>query len=152
MKRMETSVMTSHWLSWALLILAYATFGQLLHSDGVDTVIWLATLGFVVIKASILTLIWTPVRNFALKGFRTDMGYSIMVLVLASLAVLAAVHFNTFAYVMVMVAAALLVRVDCLLDGMGDRRSFLTLVLLSLIGLGLSWLPVLLIPGAEFAV
>lgn len=143
--------MKSHWLSWTLLVLSYATFGQLLHSGEPDKVIWLATLTFVVVKAGILTLIWVPVRDFALKGFQTDVGYSVMVLVLASLAVLAVVQFRAFAYIIVLVAAALLVKVDCLVDGMGDRLSFLTLVTLSLLGLGLSWLPVLLFPGLETA-
>jgi hypothetical protein len=144
--------MKSHWLSWTLLVLSYATFGQLLHTEESDPVIWYVTLGFIVVKAGILTLIWVPVRNFALKGFKTDVGYSIMVLVLASLAVVAVVQFRTFAYIIVLIAAALLVRVDCLVDGMGDRLAFLTLILLSLIGLGLSWLPTLLFQGAEFAV
>lgn len=142
--------MKSHWLSWGLLIVAYATYGQLLHSgEPASQYIWFATLAFVVIKAGVLTLIWQPVRDFVLKGFKTDVGYSVMVLALASLAVLAVVQFRALTYIIVLIAAALLVRVDCLTEGMGDRLSFLTLVLLSLIGLGLSWLPTLLFQGAE---
>jgi len=141
----------SHWLSWALLVLSYATYGQLLHSTDSSQLVWLVTLGFIVVKAGILTLLWPPVREFALKGFKTDVGYTIMVLVLASFAVLAVVQFRTFAYMIVLLASALLVRVDCLIDDMGDRLSFLTLVLLSLIGLGISWLPTLLFYGAEIA-
>lgn len=144
--------MRNHWLSWGLLVLSYATYGQLLHTNGSSQFIWLATLAFLLIKAGVLTLLWQPVRDFALKGFKTDVGYSVMVLVLASLAVLAVTQFRTFAYVVVLIAAALLVKVDCLIDGMGDRLSFFTLVLLSLIGLGLSWLPTLLFHGAELAV
>jgi hypothetical protein len=112
---------------------------------------WLATLAFVVIKSAVLTLMWRPVQNFMLKGFKTDVGYTIMVLVLASLAVVAVVQFRAFAYIVVLIAAALLVRVDCLTEGMSDRLSFLILVLLSFIGLGLSWLPLLLFQGAELA-
>lgn len=143
------AVLKSHWLSWTLLVVSYATFGQLLHAGASSQLIWAATLIFLVVKAGILTLIWQPVRDFALKGFQTDIGYSVMVLVLASLAVLAVVQFRAFAYIIVLVAAALLVRVDCLVDGMSDRLAFLTLVMLSLIGLGLSWLPTLLFQGAE---
>ena len=144
--------MKNHWLSWALLILAYATYGQLLHSYDSGQMVWWITLAFVVIKASVLTLLWRPVRDFVLKGFKTDVGYSIMVLAFASFAVFAVTQFRTFAYMVVLIAAALLVKVDCLVDDMGDRRSFLTLVLLSLLGLGISWLPFLLFQGAEFAV
>ncbi|MDB9527958.1 hypothetical protein PN498_18335 [Oscillatoria sp. CS-180] len=141
--------MKSYWLSWGLLILAYATYGQLLHAGEPRQYVWWATLAFIIVKAGILTLVWQPVRDFALRGFKTDVGYTVMVLLLASLAVLAVVQFRAFAYVIVLMAAALLARVDCLILGLGDRLSFLTLVLLSIIGLGLSWLPILLFQGAE---
>lgn len=142
-------LMKNHWLSWGLLVLSYATYGRLLHAGDSNQFVWFATLAFVLFKAAVLTLLWPPVRDFALKGFKTDVGYSIMVLALASSAVLAVVQFRTFAYIIVMVASALLVRVDCLIDDMSDRLSFVTLVLLSLIGLGISWLPTLLFHGAE---
>jgi hypothetical protein len=151
MKQVWSKVIKSHWLSWTLLVLSYATFGQLLHSSAAEQLIWWITLIFLVVKAGTLTLVWGPVRDFALKGFKTDVGYSIMVLALASLAVLAVVQFRAFAYIIELVAAALLVRVDCLVDGMNDRLAFMTLVLLSLLGLGLSWLPTLLFQGAELA-
>lgn len=151
MKQVWSKVMKSHWLSWTLLVLSYATFGQLLHSSAAEQIIWWITLIFLVVKAGMLTLIWGSVRDFALKGFKTDVGYSIMVLALASLAVLAVVQFRAFAYIIELVAAALLVRVDCLVDGMDDRLAFITLVLLSLFGLGMSWLPTLLFQGAELA-
>lgn len=143
--------MKSHWLSWGLLILGYATYGQLLHSNASDDYMWWVTLAFMVVKSGILTLVWRPVRDLAIKGFQSDVGYSVMVLALASSAVLAVVQFRAFAYFIVLVATALLVRVDCLAQGMGDRRSFITLVLLAMMGLGLSWLPVLLFQGVEFA-
>lgn len=142
--------MKSHWLSWGLLVLSYATYGQLLHNNDSNQLMWYAALAFVVVKAGVLTFLWQPVRDFLLKGFKTDVGYSIMVLALASLAVVAVTQLRTFAYLVVLIAAALLVRVDCLINSMGDRWSFITLVLLSLIGLGLSWLPTLLFQGAEF--
>lgn len=141
--------MKSRWLSWALLVLAYATFGQLLHSGEASQVIWVGSLAFIVFKASVLTLIWTPIRKFAVLGFQSDLGYAIMVLALASSAVLAVVQFRVFSYILVLVAAALLVRVDCLISAMSDRASFITLILLPLIGLGLSWLPYWLYQNAE---
>lgn len=148
--------MQSSRLSWMLrlllLVLAYATFGRLLHSSEVSDFIWIGTLVFILVKASVLTLLWKPTRNFALLGFQSDLGYSIMVLVLASLAVLAVVYFRAFTYVLVLVAAAILVRVDCLTNGMGNRISFLTLISLPLIGLGVSWVMQWLLPGGEWVV
>ncbi|MEM0980918.1 MAG: hypothetical protein AAGH78_11665 [Cyanobacteria bacterium P01_H01_bin.58] len=146
----QTRIFNSPWLSWGLLILAYATFGRLLHSsaDGsLSPLMWGMTLGMVILKAGILTLVWRPVHKFVLLGFQSDWGYSIMVLVLASLAVLAVVHIRAFAYGVVLIATSLLVRVDCLVQQMSDRASFVALVLLSFIGIGVSWLPVLLQQG-----
>ncbi|MEO0985923.1 MAG: hypothetical protein AAFY20_10265 [Cyanobacteria bacterium J06639_14] len=137
--------MRSRWLSWGLLLLAYATFGQLLHSNEAGQIIWITTCAFVLLKASLLTLVWTPIRKFVLLGFQSDAGYSIMVLVLASLAVLAVVQFRAFAYVIVLVATTILVRVDTLIDALSDRLAFMTLIVLPLMGLGLSWLPQLLL-------
>ena len=85
MKQARPSLLKSHWLSWGLLILAYSTYGQLLHADASSRYVWLATLAFAVAKAGVLTLLWQPTRDFVLKGFKTDVGYSVMVLLLASL-------------------------------------------------------------------
>ncbi|MGF1524375.1 MAG: hypothetical protein ACFBSF_18805 [Leptolyngbyaceae cyanobacterium] len=137
--------MKSRWLSWGLFVVAYATFGQLLQGNYAGHAIWITTLIFVMAKASILTFVWTPIRKFALLGFQSDTGYSIMVLLLASLAVVAVVQFRAFAYVVVLVATAILVRIDTLIDDLGDHLAFLTLALLPLIGLGLSWLPQLIL-------
>lgn len=136
-----------HWRSWLLFIVAYVTFGQLLHNTDVAPWIWGVSLGLVMAKAGLLTLLWQPTRKFILLGFQSDAGYSIMVLALASLAVLAVVQFRAFAYLIVLVATALLVRVDCLVDGFSDRQSFQVLLMLPLLGLGLSWLPKVLYLG-----
>jgi hypothetical protein len=136
-----------HWRSWLLFIVAYITFGQLLHNTDAAPLVWGSSLGLVVVKAGLLTLLWHPTRKFMLLGFQSDLGYLIMVLAIASLAVLSVVQFRAFAYVIVLVATALLVRVDCLVDGFSDRRSFQVLLLLPLLGLGCSWLPKVLALG-----
>ncbi len=137
-----------HWLSWGLLMLAYATFGQLLHSNAANLTLWLFTLAFLVFKASVLTLFWRPARDFVLRGFQSDVGYIVMVLTFALGTVMAVVYFRAFGYVLVLVATAILVRVDCLIEGMEDFLAFLLLVGLPLAGLGLSWLPTLLLKQA----
>lgn len=143
--------MKSFWLSWGLLVLAYATFGQWLHGDGAEALVWWVTLAFVVLAAGGLTLIWQSVRQLVLMGFQSDVGYAVMVLLLASSAVLAVVQFRAFAYVVVLAAASILVKVDCLIQDLGDRLSFVVLLILPIIGLGLSWAPHLLPLGLELA-
>jgi hypothetical protein len=138
-----------HWRSWLLFVVAYVTFGQLLHNTDVAPWIWGVSLGMVMVKAGLLTLLWHPTRKLLLLGFQSDAGYSIMVLALASLAVLAVVQFRAFAYLIVLIATALLVRVDCLVDGLSDRQTFQVLLLLPLLGLGMTWLPKVLYLGVK---
>ncbi len=142
-----TRIMNSHWLSWGLLVIAYATFGRLLHTTHAPQYAWGIVVAMIITKAAVLTLLWPPLRKFVLMGFQSDAGYSIMVLVLASLAVLAVVQIRAFAYGVVLIATSILVRVDCLIKSMGDRASFGALVLLPVIGIGLSWIPPLLHQG-----
>lgn len=139
--------MGDRWLSWGLLVLAYATFGRFLHTSETGLLVWWVTLAFVIVKAGVLTVVWVPVRKFALLGFQSDIGYSIMVLLLASLTVLVVVQFRSFAYIIVLVATAILARVDTLIARLGDRSAFLALTVMPLLGLGLSWLPQLLRRG-----
>jgi len=131
-------------LSWSLLIMAYATYGRFLHSYGASPLSWGLSVGFAVVLAAMVTVAWVPVRRVILMGFQSDVGYAVMVLVLASLAVLAVVQFSVFAYFMVLVAVSLLVRVDSLIGDYGSGLAFGLLVLLAMAGLGLSWLPLLL--------
>ncbi len=140
MQRVHRDKIRSFWLSWGLLILAYGTYGQLLHGVEAEQLVWIVSLIFVVVKAGVFTVFWHPVRRFVLLGFQSDAGYLIMALVLASLTVLAVVQFRAFAYVVVLVATTVLMRVDCLSKRLGDRLTFVALLGLPLVGMGLSWL------------
>lgn len=143
--------MQAAWVSWVLLVLAYITYGRLLHQAEASVTVWLVSLGFILIKASIFTLLWHPARRLMLLGFKSDVGYLVMVLVLASLTVLVVVQFRAFAYIVVLVATAMLVRVDCLIQQRGDRWTFLVLLGLPLVGLGLTWLPAVVRGGIDFS-
>lgn len=134
--------MKSYWLSCALLVLAYTTCGRWLQGYEVTKAIWWSTTtGFVIATAAALTLTWDAVCKFMLRGFQSDVGYSIMALMLTCLVVLSVVQFHTSAYLVLLVATSVLVRVDCLVQNLSDLQSFLVLTFLPVLGLGLSWLP-----------
>jgi hypothetical protein len=139
----------SVWLSWALLVMAYATYGQFLHSVEATPLTWGLSAGFAIALSGMMTILWVRSRQVILLGFRSDVGYSIMVLVLASLAVVAVYHFRGFAYFMVLIAVSLLARIDTLILDLNNALAFLTLSFLSLLGLGLSWIPHLLLTVPE---
>ena len=77
-------------------------------------------------------------RNFFLLGFQSDAGYTVMALVMASFAVVIVSWIQIFVYFLVMLAAALLLRVELLIRDIGNSLAFVTILLLSVIGLGLS--------------
>jgi hypothetical protein len=133
-----------HWLSWTLLVMAYATFGGFLHHRQVTLAIWAITGLLASGGAWLITLGWPRVRRVILLGFQSDMGYFVMALAAASLAVVAVTQFELFAYFAMLVAVSLLARVDNLIAGFRDAIAFLWLAGLALLGLALSWLPLLL--------
>ena len=142
-RSLRTLVQT-HWLSWALLVIAYTTFGGFLHHLKITPATW-GLMGLVVIGGTwLITLGWPQARRLMLIGFQSDLGYFAMALTLASLAVVAVSQFQWFAYFSMLVAVSLLARVDNLIAGFKDALAFVWLSGLALLGLALSWLPVLL--------
>ena len=126
-------------------------FGAFLHSrHSVDLIWWLAAI-YAVIEAALLTILWKPLRNFLMLGFQSDVGYTVMALVTASLAVVLVSWIHIFIYFFVMLAAALLLRVELLIRDVRNGFAFVTILLVSLMGVGLSRLTaeLILTPLAE---
>ncbi|WP_155523660.1 hypothetical protein [Nodosilinea nodulosa] len=130
-----------HWLSWTLMVIAHATYGGFLHARSAGPTAWLLSIGIAIGGAGAITLFWPQIRRVILLGFQSDIGYFVMALSLASLAVVAVTQFQLFAYFAMLVAVSLLARVDNLILGIQDTAAFLWLSGLALLGLALSWLP-----------
>ncbi|NEP63233.1 MAG: hypothetical protein F6K31_41075 [Symploca sp. SIO2G7] len=126
------------WLSSLLLMLACMGFGAFLHSRQSTDMIWWCALGYAVFEAAMLTVMWKPLRNFFLLGFQSDIGYTIMALVIASLVVVIVSWIQIFVYFLVMLAAALLLRIELLMLDVANGLAFVIILVLSLTGLGLS--------------
>lgn len=142
--RSLSTVLQSHWLSWPLLIMAYATYGGFLHHSEISPAGWALSALLAIWGAWAITLGWPRMRQLLLLGFQSDLGYFIMALTTASLAVAAVSQFQRFAYFVMLIAVSLLARVDNLIAGYKDVVAFLWLSILALLGLALSWFPVLL--------
>ncbi|MGF1570379.1 MAG: hypothetical protein ACFCVD_20285 [Nodosilinea sp.] len=144
-RRLRGQKLTMLGLSGPLMVMAYITYGGFLHSLNTIPLHWALNVSFALALAGVITIFWVPCRDLFLIGFQSDLGYFIMALVLASLAVAAVSRFHLFAYLSMLVAAALLVRVDMLILGFKNGWAFLTLSLLAILGLAISWLPLLLL-------
>ena len=133
-----------HWLSWTLMVVAHTTYGGFLHDRAAGPIAWGFSVVLAICGAGVVTLFWPLIRRVILMGFQSDVGYLIMALSLASLAVVAVTQFQLFVYFAMLVAVSLLARVDNLIVGVKDAAAFFWLSGLALLGLALSWLPVLL--------
>jgi hypothetical protein len=133
--------LSKHWLSWLLLVMAYATYGNFLHNRESTPVVWGVSLFLALWGSWAITLGWPQMRRLLLMGFQSDLGYFVMALTIASLSVAAVTQFQQFAYLVMLLAVSLLVRVDKLIAGYNDSLAFILLSLLSLFGMALSWIP-----------
>lgn len=132
------------WFSCLLLVVAFATYGGYLHSVETDHWHWLFNLGLVVLLAAVATFFRSFVGWVVLSGFNSDLGYLLLALGLASLAIAVVSEFRLIACWTLLVAATLLVRVDLLVARLNNSLAWVSLVVLCWLGLGLSWLPHLL--------
>lgn len=130
----------SPWLSAVLLLAAYLTYGGFLHSISASSLEWGITIVFAIALSAICTIGWKACRNLVLLGFQSDLGYLLMALLVASLAVVAVYQFRMFTNLSLLVAVSLLTRVDMLIARMHTIHAFLGMVSLSLLGLGLAWI------------
>lgn len=133
------SLRTFPWLSVGILFGAYFTFGWFLHSYAEDWV-WLVAIVFAVVMAGLLTLFWRTARLFFLTRVQSDVGYFIAILFAASFAVIAIAWVQVSAYILVILSADLLVRLDSLVRKFSDLQAFWLLLAVPALGLGLSWM------------
>jgi hypothetical protein len=132
------------WLSGLLVVMAYATYGGFLHDLGTAPRNWAISIVVSILLAAVTTIAWRPCRHVLLLGFQSDLGYFLMALMLASLAVIAVTQFHIFTSWALLIAVSLLARVDMLIAKFEGAIAFLIMISLSMLGLGLAWIPHLL--------
>lgn len=143
---------TFPWLSVLLLLLANVAFGFFLHDhDGVRQgqaeLVWASAIAYIVFECSVLSIAWKSTQRFMLLGFKSDVGYALMAVGGASLAVIVLVWIQIFSHFLVMLAAAILLRIKLYTWRSGKVMCFLTMTAISFAGLAMSWLPTLIKTG-----
>ncbi len=131
-------------LSALLLMLANMMFGFFLHEyNDYFSLVWGTAIAYIVIQCGVLSVAWRPTRDLILMGFKSDVGYTLMALGGASFAVVLVVWVKVSSYFLVMLSAALLLRVKLYTGRGSEAVSFLILLGVSLVGLAISWIPTL---------
>ncbi|PZO45461.1 MAG: hypothetical protein DCF15_21525 [Phormidesmis priestleyi] len=133
--------------SMLLLLLANLVFGLFLQEHQGSQIHWIIAIGYIALECGILSIAWRPTRDFILLGFKSDMGYSLMAVGIAAFAVVVVAWIQISSYFFMLWAAALLLRIKLYTYRVNAAVSFLIMLLVSLLGLGISWVPVLIKTG-----
>ena len=128
-------------LSVLMLLLANMAFGFFLHHYEFHIVSWVLAVVYILFECSVLSIAWEPARNFVLMGFRSDVGYTCMALAIASFAVVVVAWIQISTYFLMMLCAAILLRVKLYTRRGGAIMSFIIMTLASFGGLAISWMP-----------
>lgn len=147
------------WLSLALLLTAYTTFSwffthtfaQFLTFSAATLLAWGLILSFTLLQALLLTTLFDGLRLMFGRWLRSDVGYFTLIIVLSLSVTIALIGLRVTGYVVVLVAAEVLARLD-LQDARFSRlQAFTVLSIISLAGLAIGLMATLLLTP-DFAV
>ncbi len=127
------------WLSLLLLLLAYSSFSWFLYRATVTWVVWLLAFMFALLQAMLLTTFSNELKRVLSIWIKSDAGYFSTIIVFAFLVAVAFVWIQTFSYILVVVAAEMLARLDLQRAEFGRSQALSLLTLVSLSGLAVGW-------------
>lgn len=126
-------------LSVVMLLFANMAFGFFLREHSFHETAWILAVIYILLECSALSIAWKPARDLVLMGFQSDVGYTCMALAIASFAVVVVAWIQISTYFLMMLCAAILLRVKLYTRRGGPISSFLVMASASLAGLAISW-------------
>lgn len=127
------------WISLGLLLTAYSTFSWFLYRSTVTWVVWLAALVLALLQAMLLTAFSDGIKGLLSSWLKSDAGYFTTVIVSAFFIAVAFVWINIFGYILVLLAAEMLARLDLQNAGFNRVQALIVLTVVSLCGLAVGW-------------
>jgi hypothetical protein len=122
-------------VSLLLLFGAYTTFSWFLHNAEVSWLAWGLVIGLSLLEALLLTTFSHHWRSVVRSWLESDLGYFTTVICSAFLLTMTLVWIQVASYILVVVSAELLARLDLQNSGYRRWRAFAILTLVSLAGL-----------------
>lgn len=127
------------WVSLGVLFAAYTTFSWFLTHATVSWLAWALVFTFTLMQALLLTTLFDGLRAILKSWLRSDVGYFTLIIVMSMGVTIALVWFKVFGYVLVLVAAEILARLDLQNAGFNRVQALLILSLFSFCGLAIGW-------------
>ncbi|MBW4631650.1 MAG: hypothetical protein KME30_07040 [Iphinoe sp. HA4291-MV1] len=123
--------------SLALLLLTYTTISWVISKAHIPQFMWLLAVISILCLMGGLTTSWTRLTNYSFVLFKSNLGSFGMTLVGAFLFFLMIVSFRVFVNTLLIVAVAVLARIDFQTAGFNQGQTFWFLSIFSLTGLAL---------------
>lgn len=128
------------WVSLAILFAAHSTFSWFLTRSTVTWLAWALVFTFTLMQALLLTTLFDEVRGVIASWLKSDVGYFTLIIVVSLGVTIALVWFRVFGYILVLVSAEILARLDLQNAGFNRIQALLILSLVSFSGLSVGWL------------
>lgn len=127
------------WLSSALLLVAYSSFSWFLYQATATWIVWLISLGFALTQALLLTAFSKGLRFFVKGWLKSDIGYFSIISIGAFSIAAVLVWIHVFEYVLMLIAAEVLARVDLQNSGFNQWQALGVLTSISILGLSVGY-------------
>jgi len=153
-----SSVKKYPFLSLIIVLVAYGTIGWVLRANTAkwgfctgeigsfsfpfNCQIWVLALviGLILLLAETLASPFSNIRRFLSLSFQSDARAFILLVSLAFLTSFMIIWIHVVSYLLIIMAASLLARLDLMTTGFKDWQAFFILAAFSLAGFGLGWL------------
>lgn len=135
------------WVSLTLLLSAYTSFSWFLYHNTQNWIVWLLALVFALAQALLLTAWSRGLRRFLRRWLQSSLGYFALVLLSAMSVAVILVWYHVFEYILVVVAAEILARLDLQQSRLGRWQSLGVLTVVSITGLAVGWTAEVTLPN-----
>lgn len=137
--RMTTLMKKLPGVSLGILLAGYCSLGYLLSSWTVPWVVWLVVVSLALIQAALLSSMPQGSQQAIGQWMRSDIGSFTIIIGVAFAIAIILVWFHIFQYVLMILAAEVLARVELMNAGFRSARSLGILTAVSLLGLASGW-------------
>lgn len=127
------------WVSLPLLLAAYTSFSWFLYQNTENWVAWALAMVFAIVQALLLTAWSRGLRRFFRNWLQSSLGYFSLVLLGAMSIAVILVWYHVFEYILVVVAAEILARLDLQQAKLSRWQSLGILTVISVLGLSIGW-------------
>lgn len=125
------------WLSLVLLLVTYSTLGWILSAFSESWFIWMLTILGIVLLDLWLSSSWSKIRDHFVRLFKSDSRTFLVAVAAAFLTVFIITWLHIFVHILVIISSGILARLDTQVAGLREWQVFWTLLIISLVGLGL---------------